>query len=211
MEDYSLGFLRKEPGGLSMYGGKSRFKNDITLDYNGLQGNGDLDYLTSTSTSELFIFFPDSTKGKTSNFINREQMGKPEVPKASCDVVDIKFYPKKDVLFARSLEKPIEFFEQEATLNGTLALRPDGMSGKGLMNFVGSELESMNFNYKRRKILADTSDFRLARLEGQGLAFKTDNVNADVDFDKREGLFKSNLATYAFIKLLPPIVCGKYS
>lgn len=192
MEDYSLGFLRKEPTGLSMYGGKSRFKNDITLDYNGLQGNGDLDYLTSTSTSELFIFFPDSTKGKTTAFVNREQMGKPEVPMVSCDIVDVSFYPKKDVLVAKSLEKPIDFFNQEANLKGSLALRPDGMSGSGTMSFIGSELESLNFNYKRRKILADSSNFKLARLEGQGLAFRTDNVNSDVDFDKREGLFKSN-------------------
>lgn len=192
MEDYSLGFLRKESGGLPMYGGKSRFKNDITLDYNGLQGNGDLEYLSSVSASELFIFFPDSTKGRTNSFVNTEQSGKVEFPKAKAEIVDIAFYPKKDLLKASSVGKPIDFFEQEADLTGTLALQPQGMSGKGKMKFVGAELESLNFNYKRRKILADTSDFRINRTESEGLAFKTNNVSSDVDFDQRIGLFKSN-------------------
>jgi len=192
MEDFSLGFIKDASGGLPMYGGKAKFNNQITLNYNGLQGNGDLNYLTSTSQSEQFIFFPDSTKGKTTSFVNAEQVGKLEVPKAVSTEVDIAYYPKKDLLEASSKSENIHFFNAEADLDGTLFLRPTGMTGDGLMTFEGAELESDLFNYKRRKILADTSDFRLARLTGDGLAFKTNNVNADVDFDKREGLFKSN-------------------
>lgn len=192
MDDYSLGFLRDASSGLPMYAGKSQFNNDITLDYNGLQGNGELKYLSSISLSESFIFFPDSTKGRTSSFVNTEQAGATEVPKASSGEVDIAYYPGKNLLQATTVEENLHFFEQEADLEGSLFLRPQGMTGKGLMTFEGAELESQLFDYTRRKILADTSDFRLARMEGQGLAFKTNNVNADVDFDKREGLFKSN-------------------
>ncbi|MDZ4821829.1 MAG: hypothetical protein SH856_00030 [Flavobacteriales bacterium] len=193
MEDYSLGFKRATgDAGLPAYGGKSRITADLQLDFSGLKGGGELEYLTSHSSSDEFIFFPDSTRGKTKSFINREQSGKAEVPTAVCDTVDLAYFPYQDRLDATSIDTPIDFFEKEATLAGTLSLAPKGMKGKGEMEFNGATLSSLAFNYKRRKILADTSAFQLAALEGGTLAFKTNNVNSNVDFDLRKGEFKSN-------------------
>jgi hypothetical protein len=196
MEDYSLGFKRSTgAAGLPAYAGKSKVTADLKLDYSGLKGGGDLDYLTAKASSDEFTFLPDSTLGVTRSFVNREQSGKVEIPKASCDVTRLAFYPGRDQLDITSMDKPIDFFEQEATLTGTLHLRPAGMTGEGAMNFNGAKLSSDVFAYNRRRILADKSAFELAGMgdsEGLGLAFKTDDVNANVDFDKRQGLFKSN-------------------
>lgn len=193
MDDLSLGFDKgTSTAGLSMYAGKSNFTAKIKLDYGGLHGNGQLDYLTSTSLSEDFIFFPDSTQGRTHSFQNLEQKSSIEIPAAYSDVVDIGFYPTKDLLTAASVESPIVFFADEATLNGQLKLQPSGMTGKGMMAFQGAELDSKLFEYTTRKILSDTADFRLNQSGAAELAFKTDNVNSDIDFDDRLGVFKSN-------------------
>jgi hypothetical protein len=196
MDDYSLGFNRKTgDAGLSAYGGKAKVTAQLKLDYSGLKGGGDFAYLTSLSSSDEFTFLPDSTLGRTKMFTNREQSGKTEVPKAKSDTTDFAFFAKRDQLDISSVEKPIDFFDNEATLKGTLKLKPNGMRGLGDMMFSGATLSSKDFEYTRRKILADTASFQLAgdgESEGLGLAFKTDNVNANVDFDKRQGLFKSN-------------------
>ena len=193
MDDNSLGFNMNTGGsGLTMYQGKGDFTSDITLNYTGLQGNGDLDYLTSLSTSEQFIFLPDSTIGRTTSLQNTEKLGGIEVPKVEAAAVDIVFNPKDDYLTATSIDEPINFFREEAVLNGTLRLEPDGMTGVGDMVFEGATLSSEVFEYTARKILADESNFQLAQEGLDNLAFRTDNVNANVDFDKRIGEFKSN-------------------
>ncbi|MBL7941642.1 MAG: hypothetical protein JNM00_02695, partial [Flavobacteriales bacterium] len=193
MPDYSLGFKRSTgDAGLPAYGGKSRVKADMQLDFEGLQGAGDLEYLTSISKSDKFMFFPDSTRGTSKSFVNREQSGKVEIPKARCDTLDIAYFPYQDHLDATTIDQVIEMFDNEATMEGTVFLSPKGMKGRGDMFFSGATLSSYDFDYKRRKILADTSAFKLAAIEGQTLAFKTDNVSADVNFDERKGKFKSN-------------------
>lgn len=193
MDDLSLGFDRDEPGsGLPIYGGTGNFTNEITLDYDGLHGNGDLDYLTTTATSDFFVFFPDSTRGRTTNYVNREQPGAVSMPQANAEVVDIAFHPRRNILAAATVEDPLVFFKNEATLDGELQLTPDGMTGVGTMAFTGAELDSKRFTYTTRKILADTADFRLSQTGLDNLAFRTTDVNADIDFDNRVGEFKSN-------------------
>lgn len=194
MDDYSLGFKRSTgDAGLPAYAGKAKVTADLKLDYSGLKGGGDLNYLTASAKSDEFTFLPDSTLGKTTAFANKEQSGKVEIPKAYSDVTKLAFYPNQEQLDISSIDNPITFFEKDATLDGTLHLRPKGMTGEGAMKFSGATLSSGNFEYFRRRIEADTSAFQLAGAEeGMGIAFKTDNVNSNVDFDKRQGLFKSN-------------------
>jgi hypothetical protein len=195
MDDYSLGFKRGTgDSGLPAYGGKAKVTADLQLNYSGLKGGGQLDYLTSSSKSSEFTFLPDSTLGRTTSFTNREQTAKVEIPKAVSDTTQLAFYPTMDRLNISSIGNPIDFFEKEADLTGTLSLKPSGMTGEGLMTFSGASLTSKLFEYTRRKILADTSNFSLKSQsdDNNALAFKTDNVNSSVDFDKRQGVFKSN-------------------
>jgi hypothetical protein len=193
MDDYSLGFKKNTGGGgLAAYGGKAKFTSDITLDYNGLQGKGDFDFLTSNTKSDLFIFVPDSTHCLSTSFTNKESASKPEVPKVSCSEVKMSYVAGTNHLTATTRKEPMTFFNGESTMNGTIKLENSGMTGSGFMEFEGARLTSKVFDYRRRKILAAVSDFSLTSEGTIGIAFKTDNVNSDVDFDKREGLFKSN-------------------
>ncbi len=193
-EDYSLGFERATPEeGLALYGDKAVFKNDIILNYSGLQGDGELEYLTSTSASELFTFFPDSTKGVTNSFVNESRSTGLQIPEAHSTVVDLSFYPVADNLTVQVVDSVISMFEGQASAqSGQLYIEPEGITGNGITEFSGAELESNLVKYNYNSFNADTASFRLKALEEANLAFSTDDVNAFVDFDERVGNFKSN-------------------
>lgn len=193
-EDYSLGFKRATPPeGLALYGDKATFKNDIILSYDGLQGDGDIEYLTATASSDKFTFFPDSTRGVTTAFVNNSQQAGVEIPEAHATAVDLGFYPADDKLTAGVIKTPISMFEGQAEAkSGEIDLQPDGLTGTGIVEFSGAELESELMKYKYNSFTSDTADFRLLAMQEANLAFRTNNVSALIDFDKRIGKFKSN-------------------
>ena len=193
-QDYSLGFTRATPAdGLVLYGDKARFKNEIILNYDGLQGNGDIEYLTATASSDKFTFFPDSTRGLTTSFVNTSQKTPLEIPEAHADATDLGYYPLDDRLTVSVVKTPISMFEGQANVKaGSIDLAPEGLTGSGIVEFNGAELEAHLIDYQYNTFSSDTAEFRLLAMQEANLAFKTDNVNAFIDFDNRIGKFKSN-------------------
>jgi len=197
MPDYSLGFVQQVPkNGYDFYGTGSRYKNKIVLSNNGLQGSGEIEYVTSLSVSKAFTFMPDSTVG-FSTFTNRGQESGIQTPDITGEEVLITYIPNGNVLKAKTARKPMQFFEKEATFNGIVYVRPSGVKGKGAFDFKSANLSSSNFSFKRWDIDADTSNFKLSDQEegvhpDDALAFKTDNVQCHVSFKERKGEFKSN-------------------
>lgn len=194
MPDYSLGFnLTLPEGGVGIYDDIAQFDNDISLSSEGLKGNGDLTYFTSTSSSEGFIFFPDSVTGITTQFVNIERLSGPEIPEAHAGVVDLHFYPFRNMLTAGVYNEPISMYNGQANLReGYLALTTNNMGGDGTIEFSGAFLSSDDFLYRQNDFEADTSSFSLASLTDAGMAFKTENVSSHVDFEKRLGEFEAN-------------------
>lgn len=191
--DFSLGFVKKSPAeGFPVYGGKSNFKNEIHLSHEGLKGNGDFTYLHSISQSEDFTFYPDSMTGIASSHVQKEQKGGTEFPSVNGEGVAVNYRPVEDFLSVTMVEKPMEMFENQANSHGTVFLQPSGLTGEGKMTFQGAEMESELYSYRSQEILADTANFRLASFDQAEFAFKTNDVNAHIDFTKREGKFKSN-------------------
>jgi len=91
------------------------------------------------------------------------------------------------------LRKPMSMFGGQALLEGSTDLKPTGMTGAGLADFSNATLDSDLFNFETMRIKADTADFRLTEQgDSAGIAFRTDNVNANVDLDGRVGEFVSN-------------------
>lgn len=202
-EDYSFGFKTKAPEtGFDFYGDYAKFDNEIKLSNEGLRGAGQIDFLTSSSVSENFVFFPDSTMGM-SQYVNKPQTKEEglSVPDVTGNGVMVTFVPKEEILKARAVREPLKFFDSEAEMKGITYLTKKGMTGRGLMYFKEAELGSKMFNYSRWAIDADTADFNLL---GVGtpepgvenpLAFNSTNLNAHVDFKERKGEFKSNDGT----------------
>lgn len=192
-KDFSLGFIRSTPPeGFPLYGGKGTFHNDIKLSNDGLRGDGEFKYVTSTTFSDNFIFFPDSMYTIAQKMhIEKQESGVefPTVDALSCKVI---FRPHDDELLTSKKEVPIAMFDGQALHHGTLKLKPEALTGWGMMEFTKAELYSNEFKYNLNTVDADTSDFKLKALDMTGFAFKTDNVNAHVDFEARTGEFVSN-------------------
>ena len=71
--DLSLGLVRETgPSGWPAYSGKGTFTNTVSLSNEGLYGDGTLDYLTSRSFSNTFLFLPDSMNTQAEKFTNRK-------------------------------------------------------------------------------------------------------------------------------------------
>jgi len=200
MADYSLGFSQDVPsGGYQFYGTEARYENKILLSNSGLQGGGTINFLNSSSTSKrLFTFLPDSTIGVAS-FINKPQEAGVQFPDADGPDAFITFLPKQKTLKARSNNELISFFNGEAKLRGTSVLKAQGMRGNGILELKDAKMGSENFDFARWDVKADTSSFQLTNkykqegdLTEDPLAFKTENVNGDVNFKDRKGVFKSN-------------------
>lgn len=193
-KDNSLGFVRKTPKeGFGIYGDKANYDNEIRLSNKGLQGSGEIDFLTSHAESNEITFLPDSLTAIAQVYHNKQQASNPETPLVNGKDCGVTYIPKAKVLFAYSIESDLEFLNKgEATLEGRLALTPEGMSGNGFMYFGNGVMFSYNYKYKQRVIDADTSAFKIrSELEGE-MAIKTENVKGHVDFDARRAEFSSN-------------------
>ncbi len=197
MPDYSFGFSTKAPaGGYTFYGTDAKYDNKIVLSNNGLQGAGTINYINATAESKALSFLPDSTVG-IAQFVNRPSDKGVEFPDVTAKDAYITYVPAQKVLKAQSTPKnEMSFFGSEAKMRGTAFVRPEGMSGRGMMTFVTATVISDNFKYKRHVIDADTSGFNLKNESMEGdedpLAFKTDNVRAHISFEDRKGEFHSN-------------------
>lgn len=191
-KDYSLGFeVNTESSGMLAYRGKTKFNNKMVLNYSGLQGDGVIEYLTATAVGNRFTFLPDSTMGVTESFINTESKTGVKVPEANAEKVEITFIPEDELFKVRSLEQDISCFNGQAGMDGQFMLRPGGMEGSGVLAIEDAELESDLYAFTDTDIFADKADFRWSGL-GNEFAFKTEDVNAHIDFTLRKGEFKAN-------------------
>jgi hypothetical protein len=193
-EDYSLGFRYKTtPAGLPAYGGKGTYVGLIDLSNQGLRGDGTLNYLTSSSVSDKYIFFPEKTVSESvKSFTIAESKKATEFPATSCRNVKEDWYPYENRMIVTSKETPFEMYTEKALLSGSLTLTPQGLNGNGMMEFSNAIITSKNYKYKSRDFSTDTCDFRLKTYDLQEMAFITENYSGYINFDDRKGEFKSN-------------------
>jgi hypothetical protein len=194
--DHSLGFVRQTPpDGFPMYGGKGTFNDTIKLSNEGLRGSGKLDYITSTTYSNDFIFFPDSMNALAQSYVVNESPVAVEFPPVEGENVFTRWFPTKDIMIHRETDKPIAMYDMKSYMHGQTMIEPEGLSGDGTFEFKKAELEADLIRFKFKDFQSDTADFRLkddGNLDADALAFSTFNVNAFVTFDERYGQFKSN-------------------
>lgn len=196
--DHSLGFVRSTPpGGFDMYGGKGTYHDTIRLSHDGMRGNGKLEYITSTTYSNDFIFFPDSMNAVAQRYNVEESPVAVEFPPVEGENVKTRWLPYKDIMYHKEIDKPIAMYDMKSYMHGQTMIQPDGLTGEGTFEFQRAELEARLIKFKFKDFQSDTADFRLKSVDGgpdneDALDFSTVNVNAYVTFDGRYGQFKSN-------------------
>lgn len=191
--DYSLGFdIQAPPVGIPIYAGKGRFHDKANLSNKGLKGAGSVDYLTSTTWSQDFNFYPDSLITKADRFAIAKQTAGTSYPDVEGKSLFVRWLPKQDELLALHDKEKFTMYNPQTTLAGDLCLTPEKLTGKGLMDLTTAEMSSSLFAYHANDFHADTTDFNLKSLKTEGFTVLTKNVRADVDFSKREGILESN-------------------
>ncbi|MFA6923159.1 MAG: hypothetical protein WC223_02800 [Bacteroidales bacterium] len=194
--DYSLGFARVTPkDGFPVYDGKGTYFNKIDLSNKGLHGDGALKYITSTSKSPDFIFFPDSANAQLDSFDIKEQIGKVEYPNVKGEDVFMHWMPYEDLMQVYKKRKPFDFYAGQCKMHGRIDLTPLGLSGEGTMEFPTAEIKSRNFKYQQIVFDADSSDFQMKSFGQKDLSFVTVNYKAHIDLKEKKGEFKSNSET----------------
>ncbi len=194
--DNSLGFVHKlDSAGMPLYQGLAKYDNTVKLDNSGLKGDGKVKYLNTVIYAEMFNFFPDSMN----TYASRIEMDKQKAdslelnyPEVNADSIYVFWEPKKDQMFLTTLDKPFSVFEEKASLNGSLELKSTKLAGKGQLTISDAELDSESYTFYDESFKADNADFRLNPIKGEKSPFLTYNVAADVDFNKKLGLFNSN-------------------
>ncbi|MBP8033612.1 MAG: hypothetical protein KAZ71_03380 [Bacteroidia bacterium] len=192
-KDYSLGFVRNTPpGGFQVYGGKAKFENEIRLSNKGLRADGDLNYVTSTTRSKDFIFFPDSMNTLANSFDIKEQIDPIEFPQAHGDTVFVHWMPYKDLMNASDKGSPFKTYNNMCTFKGRYSLSPQELHGNGVVDMVKADIEAVNILFRQHQFFSDTANFHLKAIGEEGLTFASDNVNAKMDLEKRVGEFVAN-------------------
>jgi len=191
--DKSLGFvIAKNELGYPLYGDKGKAFVTLSLSDEGFFGNGELKYLSSTATSNKFIFLLDSMNANCSVYQNERTI---EFPQA--DAVDVfeHWMPYHDTMYVYNTasNKTIEVFNSKMKLDGALMHTPHRMAAKGIGNIKEAQLVSQMFWLKPEQLLADTSNFRLIDYkDSTKFAFYSGSVNAMVDFVSNKGRFVFN-------------------
>ena len=192
-DDNSLGFNAVVPEeGVDIYGGKARLFNSLTLSNKGLIGIGKLNRLTSTTESKEYKLYPDSMLTDASTFdITRDESGR--FPELKSKDVSIKWSIPEDEWFAKNSKgKNFEMFDNGTVLNGSITLSPALLKGAGIIDMSDSRITSDNFHFSSSTIQADTSDYNLKSLKGDGYAFIAENTNTTIDFDQQVSNFSLN-------------------
>jgi hypothetical protein len=192
-ENNSLGFNMIIPGeGIEVYGDKGRLFETINMSNKGLIGSGTMKYLTSTTVSNHYSFFPDSMITKASAF-NLQNDGSGKFPNITGQDVTIKWLPvKNQYLAANTPGKSFKMFENGTTLDGTIDLSPSVLRGKGILNMPDSKITSNLYSFAQNSIKADTADYNLKSRTTSGYSFIAENASTDINFETRTARFRLN-------------------
>ena len=192
-DDNSLGFSSNlSAEGVGLYGDKGRMYDNLSLSNKGLLGSGTLKRLTSTTKSDEYKFFPDSMITQAKSFeIAKDAAGK--FPDLKSSDVTVRWIPEKDEWFAANTKgQNFDMFGNKTMLDGKLNLTPAGLKGSGIIDMLNSRITSKSFNFATNTIQADTSDYNLKSLQGDGYAFIAENSNTLIDFNLQQSRFSLN-------------------
>jgi hypothetical protein len=184
MPDRSLGFEHTLPqDGLDVYGGPGRIYNKITLDQNGIVGNGKIDYLSSSSYAENYTFYLDSVTADGTNFkLNEGDFNGTDFPDIYADNFEMKWLPYDDHMYVRNKLDSFKLYNNTAYFDGEIDLTTTGVNGAGIMATRGFESQSEDFTFSQFNVEAKHSMFTLQSDNQQKPLLSGNDIRLNFDF-----------------------------
>jgi hypothetical protein len=191
--DTSLGFsMTIAPGGIPIYGGRGVLYDHLSMNNSGFIGSGRVEHLTATAVSDTILFYPEFMVTRAQSFTMRPDSLN-RFPVLNASNVDIEWVTGPDEWYAENNPgKPFSMFGDGTTVDGTLILKPESLDGKGEVNTADARITSETFSFGRTTIDADTSDYYLKALRGDGYGFVASNANTHVNFAEQRSSFSLN-------------------
>jgi len=191
--DTSLGFsMAIAPEGIPIYSGRGKLYDRLSMSNSGLIGSGRVEHLTATAVSDTFLLYPEFMLTRAHSFtMGRDTLNR--FPELKGSDVDIEWLTGPDEWYAENnTGKEFSMFANGTTMNGTLILRPASLDGKGEVNIADARITSGTFSFGSNTIDADTSDYYLKALRGNGYGFVATNANSHVNFTDQHASFSLN-------------------
>lgn len=189
-DDNSLGFsLNIGSEGLSIYDGKAELFDFLSISNKGLVGNGKIQRLSGVTYSDKFMLFPDSMITVASDFSIRATSDM-KYPDLNIRDADIRWLTRSDEWFAyNKKDKQFDMYSNQTKLDGFINQTPHEMKGGGVIDRPDARLTSEYFRFNANSIKADSSDYILKPLRGEGIAFLAENTFTEIDFALQETRF----------------------
>lgn len=192
-DDLSLGFATFTPeAGYPTYGGKGTYFNNITLDKQGLHGYGKLQYLTSTSESNNFVFRPENTSAQLDKYnIKKGSYQATSYPTLKGENVGMLWKAQADSMLVYRGPAAFEVYDGIALFEGDLTYTPEQLYANGTILYGRDKIISRSFALEQQKASSEQLRLEIASNTPDLLALKTDDLEGEVDFTKRYGTFRN--------------------
>lgn len=191
--DKSLGFVQRfDTTGAPVYAGKGRFFNKLKLSNEGLIGSGALMYMTTTSKSPYYYYFPDSCVAIVSSVNIERSIDSPEFPNGYSKSHPMRWEPYKDVMDFERADNPFILYDNQANLIGDMRLQPTGLTAKGKVDVSTSTIASNDFRFKAYDFAGNSSSINIFDDERKNVVFNAEGVRSDIDLKSHTGLVSSN-------------------
>jgi len=203
MPDYSLGFKHQAPKeGYPLYSGKGKYFNKITLDNQGIRGDGRIEYLNTTLYSNDFVYFKDSvltigTNMDTKLGVNPLLNDSITFPDVKCEAYRLKWHVSQDSMMISNMSTPFQLYKATANMQGTLVNSEKGMFGIGVLFTRGSSSESLDFHFEEKKFGARKAGFYIKSNNPDKPALRATDVKLDFDLEANMATFKPETEGFA--------------
>lgn len=188
--------------GTPLYQNKGRFFNEIELDQNGFHGNGQLDFLATTATSDTFMFHFDSVMAVTKTFeLKQGTYQNAKYPDIKGKKLLYKWYTKLDELVLQSLDEPFTFYDGKASFSGKIKVTPKGVRGDGILTIDEISLEAKDVDLGQYAFETPAGSFQINDPKDKSIVhLKADSVKVVYDLKNDTVYFEANRNGYPYIE-----------
>jgi hypothetical protein len=177
--------------GLPVYEGRGRYYDTLSMSNKGLNGSGKLEFLTSTSWSDEFKFYPDTMRTMANKYVNRRQTAPFQGPEITGEKLNMLWRIENDKMFASTTEKPANMYSDQSFFKGTFYMDKKSVEGHGKLNVEKGRFKSNNYVFKADQMHAKVTDFNIEGLVKETYALKADSIKTVVDFPSRTARFEA--------------------